>query len=766
MTKRTANEAVLPLASPRPQKRISPDKDASSQGVAGQLANTLYSFIWKAASEALSGLPAASAEEETTFSTGSSTPRPVQQGNESPASEDASNAGSSPSKISRPPIPSAPPLPPAIITTSPPTTHQPSGITISSPATSFHTALAPPSPASSSLLQTPFKVPFSPSPTRSEAKTPLALRRDPYAPSPSPRALYGSVNGVRVLQSPQVTTPQSRGFDQLSSSLPPSTLRSNRSSATPLSQRRPLFSSASSRIGASQFGSPLRRSGTVAKPYSNSHSLSSNRGLGVKQYARSGHIHEQQHWQRVRARLTQNSIVDYDKFLQAKTDGFGGDYQDWVSRESYRQLLESSDLLSQSTARKAAEFGARSTPLDAYPSTPSSLSRAPSSLGTHSDSTSLTSSQRSRRPSFGSMTSEGWSPPRSESSVSTARPVRMGDASSSLFGPRPAGADRPLPKRSVELEKALARARAALNYPRAPPPDAASFRRLELESRKKDEEIAKRIRAAKRKKLPEQLPARHAALVKSYMHDRGFSAKVGREMVTAKDIGRLGPASWLNDEIINLWGAMIMERAEKHKKAAKAGAADINGGVNGKGKERAAPDDEDSDPGRFGYPEPLSDVHYFNTFFFQKLENEGYEKARLGKWTKSIDIFSKDIILIPVNLGNAHWTCAAINMKKKRIEYYDSMGSQRPKVYQILRDYLEKEHKAKKSKSFNFDGWQNYWSEETPQQENGYDCGVFTCMFMEGLSRGEEAEDFVFEQSNMPYLRLRMLYEIGRGKLS
>lgn len=224
-------------------------------------------------------------------------------------------------------------------------------------------------------------------------------------------------------------------------------------------------------------------------------------------------------------------------------------------------------------ARKAAEFGARSTPLDAYPSTPSSLSRAPSSLGTHSDSTSLTSSQRSRRPSFGSMTSEGWSPPRSESSVSTARPVRMGDASSSLFGPRPAGADRPLPKRSVELEKALARARAALNYPRAPPPDAASFRRLELESRKKDEEIAKRIRAAKRKKLPEQLPARHAALVKSYMHDRGFSAKVGREMVTAKDIGRLGPASWLNDEIINLWGAMIMERAEKHKKAAKAGAA-------------------------------------------------------------------------------------------------------------------------------------------------------------------------------------------------
>ncbi|KAG8913284.1 Smt3-specific protease, partial [Tulasnella sp. 417] len=567
----------------------------------------------------------ADAEQEPTSSTASSKPRSVKQGNESPANADVSEAGNSPSKISRPPIPSAPPPPPPpAIVTSPPATHQPSSLTISSSTTSFHTAPAPPSPESSSLLYSPFK-----------------------------------------------------------------------------------------------------------------------------------------HWQRVHARLTQNSIVDYDKFLQAKANGFGGDYQDWVSRESYRQLLESSDLLSESTAKRAAELGTRSTPLDAYPGTPSSVSRAPSSLGTHTDAMSLTSSQRSRRPSTGSTTSEGWSPPRSESSVSTARPIRMGDASSALFGPRPTLADRPAPKRSVELEKALARARAALNYPRAPQPDAAAFRRLELESRKKDEEIAKRIRAAKRKKLPAELPAHHAALVKSYMQDRGFSVKVGREMVTAKDIGRLTPASWLNDEIINLWGAMIMERAERYK-AAKTGAASING----KGKEKELPDNDDADPGRFGHPEPLPNVHYFNTFFFPKLENEGYEKARLGKWTKTIDIFSKDVILVPINLGNAHWTCAAINMKKKRVEYYDSMGSQRPKVYQILRDYLEKEHKAKKSKPFNFDGWQDYWSEETPQQENGYDCGMFICMFMEGLSRGEEAEDFVFGQSNMSYLRQRMLYEIGRGKLS
>ena len=53
--------------------------------------------------------------------------------------------------------------------------------------------------------------------------------------------------------------------------------------------------------------------------------------------------------------------------------------------------------------------------------------------------------------------------------------------------------------------------------------------------------------------------------------------------------------------------------------------------------------------------------------------------------------------------------------------------------------------------------------QSTPQQENGYDCGVFTCQFMEAISRGEE--NFNFSQQDMPYLRRRMIWEIGNAKL-
>lgn len=29
-------------------------------------------------------------------------------------------------------------------------------------------------------------------------------------------------------------------------------------------------------------------------------------------------------------------------------------------------------------------------------------------------------------------------------------------------------------------------------------------------------------------------------------------------------------------------------------------------------------------------------LHYFSTFFFAKLENPGYEKAKLSRWTKKV----------------------------------------------------------------------------------------------------------------------------------
>jgi len=49
-----------------------------------------------------------------------------------------------------------------------------------------------------------------------------------------------------------------------------------------------------------------------------------------------------------------------------------------------------------------------------------------------------------------------------------------------------------------------------------------------------------------------------------------------------------------------------------------------------------------------------------------------------------IDLFSKDVILIPINHNNSHWTAASINFRDKRIESYDSMGMERSAVHKVL----------------------------------------------------------------------------------
>jgi len=56
-----------------------------------------------------------------------------------------------------------------------------------------------------------------------------------------------------------------------------------------------------------------------------------------------------------------------------------------------------------------------------------------------------------------------------------------------------------------------------------------------------------------------------------------------------------------------------------------------------------------------------------------------------------IDIFTKDIIVFPINKGNVHWLCGAINFKDKRFECYDSMNPNgHQEVYEVgpaQRDY-------------------------------------------------------------------------------
>ncbi|ETO02619.1 hypothetical protein RFI_34799, partial [Reticulomyxa filosa] len=122
-------------------------------------------------------------------------------------------------------------------------------------------------------------------------------------------------------------------------------------------------------------------------------------------------------------------------------------------------------------------------------------------------------------------------------------------------------------------------------------------------------------------------------------------------------------------------------------------------------------------------------------------------------------IFDLEKVIFPINIKD-HWICGCINIKKKRIEFHCSMGSDCGDLYVILKRYIEDEIKHKQL-SIN-ETWSYHVPTDVPLQDNNLDCGVFTCMFMYCLCNDITTD---FAQGDIANFRLKIAYEIITNKL-
>jgi len=67
----------------------------------------------------------------------------------------------------------------------------------------------------------------------------------------------------------------------------------------------------------------------------------------------------------------------------------------------------------------------------------------------------------------------------------------------------------------------------------------------------------------------------------------------------------------------------------------------------------------------------FKDVYVFSSFFYTKLSMFGYKGVQ--KWTRSIDLFSKRELLVPVHHNN-HWCLVSVNMANRRLSLYNSLA--------------------------------------------------------------------------------------------
>ncbi|KAM4605313.1 sentrin-specific protease 5-like [Polymixia lowei] len=188
-----------------------------------------------------------------------------------------------------------------------------------------------------------------------------------------------------------------------------------------------------------------------------------------------------------------------------------------------------------------------------------------------------------------------------------------------------------------------------------------------------------------------------------------------KHRLTLDDLSTLADQNWLNDQVINMYGELIMESTH-HK------------------------------------------VHFLNSFFHQQLEIKGYEGVK--RWTKQVDLFSKSLLFVPIHL-EVHWCLVTADTVKKRIYLYDSQDNEFQEVAQDILEYLTMEAKERQQTSFQ-SGWMVSVNKRSPQQTNENDCGVFVLEFCRCLALEKPLH---FSQKDIPSVRKRIYKELCDCKL-
>ncbi|XP_065884087.1 sentrin-specific protease 1-like [Dysidea avara] len=118
--------------------------------------------------------------------------------------------------------------------------------------------------------------------------------------------------------------------------------------------------------------------------------------------------------------------------------------------------------------------------------------------------------------------------------------------------------------------------------------------------------------------------------------------------------------------------------------------------------------------------------------------NHNADLAR--RWYRNIDMEQFDIWLLPMNVNDNHWILMVLRIYSHEMLIYDSLGQSNIGHVSKIKEWLSS-HSVQ------------HWKEVeatldpvVPKQQNGYDCGVFTCIY--AIHEMTKARKFLVNQGN------------------
>ena len=226
-----------------------------------------------------------------------------------------------------------------------------------------------------------------------------------------------------------------------------------------------------------------------------------------------------------------------------------------------------------------------------------------------------------------------------------------------------------------------------------------------------------------------------------------------RNSISHSSFAALGSTAWLSDEIMNYAAKVILQPTAE-------------------------------------------DVHVYSSYFMTKLlgiglntqrpqEPTGYNYSAVRQWTHRISPNAGNIppaerinhlkaLYVIINKGNMHWLFMKVIPAERKIQLRDSLGivvgndQYMQTMLRYLYDVWRETHPATRC---DFDQWSGAWtcedlSSQTPKQQNGSDCGIFTLISMyldmQGiqLRRNTYNQQWIYTQ----HTRRRLAYILWKSR--
>lgn len=167
--------------------------------------------------------------------------------------------------------------------------------------------------------------------------------------------------------------------------------------------------------------------------------------------------------------------------------------------------------------------------------------------------------------------------------------------------------------------------------------------------------------------------------------------------------------------------------------------------------------------------------YYAKTFVVQQLlQLKSGDAAQRGKYSYAnakslinrIDLAIYRRLYFPININNQHWTLVVVDLQsddRVTLRYYDSMGSPGhgylDTIERLLQDNWRDMRQTDELPRWLQQCPRILGSRDTPQQENGCDCGVFVTCTVDHL-RQDLPVDFTQQMLIDSQYRYRMAYAI------